>query len=329
MYIVTGGAGFIGSNVVAGLEQAGLGPIIICDRFETDDHKWRNIAKRRVHDIIRPEDLFTFLAAHQGHIDAIIHMGGISSTTHPNIDEIVANNLRLTLDLWSWCARNRLRLIYASSAATYGDGDNGFVDTETEAGLDQLRPLNAYGWSKHATDRRIASDIAANRSTPPQWAGLKFFNVYGPNEYHKGEMMSVPCRRYPEIVAGQPFRLFKSDRPDYSDGGQLRDFVYVTDCVSVILWLLAHPSVNGLFNVGSGKASSFKQLAEACFTAAGLAPNIDYFPMPDHLRGKYQYFTEADMTKLRRAGYDKPFFTIEQGMADYVSNYMSQPDKYR
>lgn len=328
MYVVTGGAGFIGSNIAAGLEAAGMGPIVICDRFEQDDHKWRNIAKRRLHDVIRPEDLFTFLDNHQGHVEAIIHMGGISSTTHPNIDEIVANNLRLTVDLWVYCARHRLRLIYASSAATYGDGESGFVDVETSEGLDQLRPLNAYGWTKHATDRRIAADIAAHRPVPPQWAGLKFFNVYGPNEYHKGDMMSVPCRRYPEIMAGEPFRLFMSDRPDYGDGGQLRDFVYVKDCVSVVLWLLKNQHVNGLFNVGTGKASSFKQLAEACFSAAGLAPNIEYFPMPEKLRGKYQYFTEADMTKLRKAGYDKPFHSVEQGMADYIGHYMSQPDKY-
>lgn len=329
MYVITGGAGFIGSNIAAGMEEAGLGPIVICDRFGQDDHKWRNIAKRRLHDVIRPETLFDFLTQHQGHVEAVIHMGGISSTTHPDIDEIVGNNLRLTLDLWAYCARHRLRLVYASSAATYGDGESGFVDVETEAGLDLLRPLNAYGWSKHATDRRIAADIAANRPIPPQWAGLKFFNVYGPNEYHKGDMMSVPCRRYPEIVAGQAFGLFKSDHPDYGDGGQLRDFVYVRDCVSVILWLLENPSVSGLFNVGTGKASSFKQLAEACFAAAGIAPNIEYYDMPARLRGKYQYFTEADMSKLRTAGYTKAFHSVEEGMADYIGRYMSQADQYR
>ena len=328
MYIVTGGAGFIGSNILAGLEERGAGPLIAVDWLGQDD-KWRNIARRQLHDVIRPEQLPDFLDRHRHEITAIIHMGAISSTTHRDADEIVANNIRLTLDLWDWCTRYQTRLIYASSAATYGDGEAGFDDARDQTGLAALRPLNAYGWSKHMVDRRIAADLAAGQPVPPQWVGLKFFNVYGPNEFHKGEMMSVPCKRYPDLVAGEPFRLFASDRPDYEDGGQLRDFVYVKDCVDVILWLLEHPSVSGLYNCGTGRAASFRELAEATFAAMERAPNIEYIPMPASLRGKYQYFTQASMTKLRDAGYDGQFRTVAQGMADYIGQYLSRPDPYR
>ncbi|MBV6631836.1 MAG: ADP-glyceromanno-heptose 6-epimerase [Alphaproteobacteria bacterium] len=328
MYIVTGGAGFIGSNIVAGLEEAGLGPIVASDWFGTDN-KWRNIAKRALFDIVVPEALPTFLANHAGEIKGVIHMGAISATTHKDVDEIVQNNVRLSLDLWEWCARARVPFIYASSAATYGDGNESFDDQRDAKGLTQLQPLNAYGWSKHIVDRRIQADLDAGRPHPPQWVGLKFFNVYGPNEFHKGDMMSVPCKRYPELKAGEPFRLFASDRPDYEDGGQRRDFVYVKDCIDVILWALKNEQVSGLFNCGTGRAESFKDLAEATYAAMGMTPNIEYIPMPDQLKGKYQYFTQAEMGKLRDAGYNGQFRTVEQGMQDYVANYLSQADQYR
>lgn len=328
MYIVTGGAGFIGSNVVAALEAEGKGPIVVCD-WLGQGTKWNNLVKRRLYDIIAPEDLFEFLDIHGEAVKAVIHMGAISATTHKDVDEIVDQNIRYSLNLWSWCTECQVPFIYASSAATYGDGNDNFSDQRDAKGLDALRPLNAYGWSKHMVDRRIQDDIDAGRPHPPQWVGLKFFNVYGPNEFHKGDMMSVPCKRYPELIDGKPFGLFASDRPEYEDGGQRRDFVYVKDCVSVILWLLDNPQVSGLFNCGTGRATSFKELAEATYAAMGLDPNIQYIPMPEHLRGKYQYFTQADMTKLRDAGYTGQFRTVEAGMADYVGEYLSKDDPYR
>jgi ADP-L-glycero-D-manno-heptose 6-epimerase len=233
--------------------------------------------------------------------------------------------------LWKWCAENGVRFVYASSAATYGDGEAGFKDDETPEHLAKLAPLNAYGWSKHVFDRRVARIVHGKgaEKAPPQWSGLKFFNVYGPNEYHKGEQMSVICKLYPQVVAGASAKLFKSHRPDYRDGGQMRDFVYVEDCVDVMLWLYDNPQVNGLFNVGSGKARSFKDLAEAVFAAAGRAPKINYVDMPEALREKYQYFTEADIGKLRAAGYAKPMTTLEDGVRRYVQGFMACDDRYR
>ncbi|MCB9991252.1 MAG: ADP-glyceromanno-heptose 6-epimerase [Rhodospirillales bacterium] len=329
MIIITGGAGFIGSNLVAALQEKGLTNLVVCDRLGTED-KWQNLAKRELRDIVAPERLFDYLEKHAGAIKAIFHMGAISSTVETDADLIIDTNFDLSRRLWKWCAANDVRLIYASSAATYGDGDSGFKDFQTPDELAKLRPLNPYGWSKHLFDRRIARVINdQSEKAPPQWAGLKFFNVYGPNEYHKGGQMSVICKLYPQVVAGATAKLFKSHDPDYEDGGQLRDFVYVGDCVSVMLWLYDNPDVSGLFNVGTGKARSFKDLAEAVFKAAGMEPKIQYIDMPQELRGKYQYFTEADMTKLREAGYDKPFADLEDGVREYVQDFMAKDDQYR
>lgn len=331
MIIVTGGAGFIGSNLVAGLQEKGLTDIVVCDWLGSED-KWKNIAKRELRDIIKPERLTDYLAAHENEIETIFHMGAISSTTETDADLIIETNFYLSRQLWKWCAEKQRRFIYASSAATYGDGDQGFCDFESPDELAALRPLNPYGWSKHAFDRRVSRVVHGNdkkEAVPAQWAGLKFFNVYGPNEYHKGGQMSVACKLYPQVVAGAAAKLFKSHHPEYDDGGQLRDFVYVGDCVAVMLWLYDHPEVSGLFNVGTGKARSFKDLAEAVFTAAGIKPKINYIDMPDELRGKYQYFTEAAMGKLRKAGYDKPFTELEEGVRLYVQGFMAKEDKYR
>lgn len=333
MIIVTGGAGFIGSNLVAGLEAAGHTDIVVCDWLGTED-KWHNIAKREVRDVIQPHALFEFLETQGDNVDCIFHMGAISSTTETDADLIARTNIDLPRRLWRWCSEHFTRFIYASSAATYGDGAGGFVDDEMPEALAQLRPLNAYGWSKHAFDRRVARVVKSRQGdigekAPPQWAGLKFFNVYGPNEYHKGEQMSVMCKLYPQVMAGQGARLFKSHRPDYGDGGQMRDFVYVQDCVDVMLWLYDNPRICGLYNVGTGKARSFKDLAEAVFKAAGKPAKINYVDMPDGLREKYQYFTQADMNKLREAGYDKPFTDLEEGVRRYVQDFMGAADKYR
>ena len=316
LIVVTGGAGFIGSHIVRALAEDGF-RVVISDLLRTGD-KWRNIAPAKLHDIVRPETLAAWLGRHSGEVAAIVHMAAISSTTEPDIDRLVANNVRLTLDLWEWCAANAVRLIYASSAATYGDGSAGFSDDQSSAALAELRPLNAYGWSKHVVDRRIVDDVAHDRPTPPQWVGLKFFNVYGANEAHKGDMQSVVGKVYPLVEAGSAVHLFRSHHPGYADGGQLRDFVYVKDCVAAVTWLLRNPDVNGLFNVGSGTARSFLDLVKAVGAAVGREPDIRFIDTPAELRDKYQYFTQADMTKLRATGFDRPFHSLEDGVQDYV-----------
>ena len=316
LIVITGGAGFIGSNIVNALAEAGS-RVVISDLLRSGD-KWRSLAAALLHDVLRPEMLFDWLDRHSARVAAVIHMAAISSTTETDVDRFVAHNIRLTLDLWDWCAAHAVRFIYASSAATYGDGSAGFSDDESPAALARLRPLNAYGWSKHVVDRRIVDDEIHRRRYPPQWAGLKFFNVYGPNEAHKGDMQSVVSKVYPLVAAGQPVRLFKSHRPDYRDGGQLRDFVYVKDCVATVSWLLRNPTVNGLFNVGSGAERSFLDLVKAVGAAVGREPDIRFIDTPAELRDKYQYFTRAEITKLRAAGFDLPFHSLEEGVQDYV-----------
>lgn len=326
-YIVTGAAGFIGSNIAAALDERGA-RVVVSDRLR-DGGKWRNIAKRELFDVVHPDHLAGYLEAHDGGIEAIIHMGAISSTTETNADLIIDNNYRLSLDLWMWCSRHGVPFVYASSAATYGDGANGFDDDSGIDALAQLRPLNPYGWSKHLFDRRVARMVANGDLRPPQWAGLKFFNVYGPNEYHKGNMQSVVSQVYPRAVAGEPASLFKSHHPDYEDGGQLRDFVWVGDCVDIILWLLDNRGVSGLFNCGTGQARSFADLASAVYRALDKEPVIEFVPTPENIRDKYQYFTEARMERLRAAGYDKPSTSLEDGINAYVRNYLHTADPYR
>jgi len=327
MIIVTGGAGFIGSNVVNALAAQHPGEVVVCDWLEDGD-KWRNIAKAELADVIMPEDLEEFLVDYGSDVDLIVHMGAISATTERDADLIVESNIRLTLDLWHWCAEHGVRFIYASSAATYGDGAAGFDDDMAIDALADLHPLNAYGWSKHFIDRRIARLIAQGRKTPPQWAGLKFFNVYGPNEYHKDDMRSVIHKIFPDAAAGKSVTLFKSHRPDFEDGGQSRDFVYVKDCADVISWLAESPNVSGLYNLGTGEARSFKDLATATFAALNRKPNIEYVDTPESIRDKYQYFTEAKMDRLRAAGYEAPFTSLENGVMDYVQNYLVKDDPY-
>jgi ADP-L-glycero-D-manno-heptose 6-epimerase len=333
MIIVTGGAGFIGSNLVAGLEAQGCRDIVICDRLGHEE-KWRNIAKRELRDLIPPERLFAFLDMHAEQIDVLFHLGSISSTTEWDSDLIIENNFTLSRELWKWCANNDVRFIYASAAATYGAGEHGFVDDESPDALAKLRPLTPYGWSKNLFDRRTCRVVHDNKAAgkerlPPQWAGLKFFNAYGANEYHKGEQMSVLCKLYPQVMANASARLFKSGRDDVKDGGQIRDFIYVSDCVDILLWLYDNSKINGLYNVGTGQGRSFNDLAEAVFAAAKRPSKITYIDMPERLKPKYQYFTQADMTKLRKAGYAKPFTTLEDGVADYVRNYLMAADPYR
>lgn len=251
-------------------------------------------------------------------VSAVIHLGACSSTTERDFDYLWSNNFSYTRTLWDYCAKEKVPFIYASSAATYGDGSQGFDDRED---IDALRPLNAYGYSKQVFDLWVKHQAKA---FPPQYVGLKFFNVYGPNEYCKGSMASMVYHGYRQIKEGGTIRLFKSCDPAYADGEQLRDFVYVKDVCDVILWLLEHPKVSGLFNMGTGRAQSFRELAEAVFHALGMEPRIEYIDMPEHLREKYQYYTKAEMDKLRQAGYVRPFMTVEQGVADYVRNYLDK-----
>jgi ADP-L-glycero-D-manno-heptose 6-epimerase len=316
LILLTGGAGFIGSHIVSHLAEAGL-RVVISDRFGSGD-KWRNIASAQLYDIVRPEMLSEWLERYGGKVTAIVHMAAISSTTETNIDRFVDNNIRLTLDLWEWCATNATRFIYASSAATYGDGSAGFSDEQSPAALAALRPLNAYGWSKHVVDRRVVEDVVLGRPSPPQWAGLKFFNVYGPNEAHKADMQSFVGKVLPVIEAGGTVTLFKSHNPAYQDGGQLRDFVYVKDCVATIGWLLQNPKITGLFNVGTGAARSFLDLVGAVAAAIGRSPKVRFVDTPAELRDKYQYFTQADISKLRAAGFGEPFHSLEDGVRDFV-----------
>jgi ADP-L-glycero-D-manno-heptose 6-epimerase len=327
MKLVTGGAGFIGSNIVASLCDRGE-PVAICDRLRSQE-KWRNIAKRDLVDIVTPENLQDWLNVYGASVDAVIHMGAISSTVERDADLITEVNFRLSLFLWRWCAAHGVPLIYASSAATYGDGSQGFNDDPSREVMSRLLPLNAYGWSKHLFDRRVLRAVDEGEPVPPQWAGLKFFNVYGPNEYHKGSMKSVVAQKLPLAVADQPVTLFKSYNPDFADGGQRRDFVYVEDCSRVVLWLLDHPQVSGLFNLGTGTDRSFGALANAIFSALGREPQISFIDMPESIRGQYQYFTRARMDRLRSAGFDEPFTTLEDGVRTYVQEYLLQPDPYR
>jgi ADP-L-glycero-D-manno-heptose 6-epimerase len=328
MYVVTGGAGFIGSNIVWALEDQGVGKVVVCDRLR-QGQKWRNVAKRELAGVVPPEGLFDFLNANATNVDAIIHMGAISSTTETDVDLIMDTNYRLSAALWQWCTQHHVRFIYASSAATYGDGQQGFDDEATPDALARLKPMNPYGWSKHLFDRRVARMIADNEPRPPQWVGLKYFNVYGPNEYHKDRMRSVVCQVFPNARDGAPATLFQSHNPDYPDGGQRRDFVWVGDCVDILLWLLKNPDVNGLFNCGTGKARTFAELTAAVYKALGREPRIEYVPTPLEIRPKYQYFTEARMERLRAAGYKRPFTGLEKGVAEYVAGFLDTDDPYR
>jgi len=323
MIVVTGATGFIGSNLVAHLNSLGHSDIVIVDWLGNGE-KWKNIAKHRFVDFVFPEDLAEFLEKSTDKIEAVFHLGAISSTTASDGDEIIEKNLQCSMKLWRWCTTHQVPFFYASSAATYGDGDLGFDDT---ADIATLRPLNLYGWSKHAFDRWAIAQ-AEKQEAPPRWAGFKFFNVYGPNEYHKGDMMSIVAKNHARVIAQEPIHLFKSHRPDFKDGEQLRDFVYVKDCCSVMAWFSEAKRANGIYNLGTGSARSFRDLILAVGAASGLDPDIQYVPMPENLRGKYQYFTQATMQKLKAAGYEARFFSLEEGVADYVRSYLGTSDKF-
>ena len=327
MFLVTGGAGFIGSNLVAALSDRGE-EVVVCDRLRSGG-KWRNLAKHELADLVPPDRLLPWLRTRGRGLRGVLHMGAISSTTETDADLIAETNIRLTMDLWEWCTGAGVPLVYASSAATYGDGARGFDDDGAPEALARLRPLNPYGWSKLVVDRRVARLVKRGAPRPPQWVGLRFFNVYGPNEYHKGPMRSVAEQAFRQAAEGRPVRLFRSHRPDVPDGGQLRDFVHVDDCVALALWFLEHPGVSGLFNCWTGRARSFLDLARAVFAALGREPEIEWVDTPEAIRERYQYFTEARMERVRAAGYRAPFRTLEEGVADYVHRFLATDDPWR
>ncbi len=312
--VVTGGAGFIGSCIVGYLNGRGISDLVIVDEARAAD-KCMNIKDKRYLRYIHKKDLFAELT-HMGGVEAVIHMGACSSTTEFDLDYLYQNNFEYTKKLWEYCADRSVPFIYASSAATYGDGSRGFDDRDD---IDRLIPLNPYGCSKHMFDRWVKHEAV---SFPPQHVGLKFFNVYGPGEYHKGSMASMVFHGFNQIKETGKIRLFRSYVKDISDGEQKRDFIYVKDVCDVVLWFLDHSEISGLFNVGTGRAQSFNELAKAVFAALDMEPEIEYIDMPEVLRDKYQYYTEAKIDKLREAGYDRDFLDIRQGAGDYVKNYL-------
>lgn len=314
--IVTGGAGFIGRNLVAGLNERGIDNILVVDELGTSE-KWQNLVGLRYEDYLDKAAFRERILADQiDGVRAIIHMGACSATTERDASYLADNNYRVTRELCEWCLTHGARFVYASSAATYGDGSLGYSDDD--AVTPTLRPLNMYGYSKHMFDL-----WALRKGLFRMIAGLKYFNVYGPYEDHKDDMRSVVHKAYEQVLDSGRVRLFKSYQPDYADGEQVRDFVYVKDAVDLTLHLVEHPEVSGLFNCGTGQARSWKALAEAVFKAMGREPNIEFIEMPESLREKYQYFTQAEMNKIRAAGYDHGFTSLEDGVKNYVQNYLA------
>lgn len=312
--IVTGGAGFIGSCIVRVLNDMGIEDITIVDHVcETD--KWMNMRNKKYVEYINRDEFLDRLPEYAGKVTHVIHMGACSATTERDFDFLYKNNLEYSKELWKFCTDNQISFIYASSAATYGDGAEGFDDRRD---IKYLRPLNGYGYTKHLFDLWVEKQ----EKTPKQHVGFKFFNVYGPNEYFKGTMASVIFHTFNDVRKTGKKGLFKSYKDGYEDGGQLRDFVYVKDICKVIQFMMKHSEVSGLFNLGTGEARSFYDLAVATFTAMGLEPNIEFIEMPESLKGKYQYYTQANMEKLRSVGYTESFYSLEEGAKDYVQNYL-------
>ncbi len=318
MIIVTGGAGFIGSCIVRTLNDQGVEDIVVVDNIASTD-KWMNLRNKKYLEYINREQFLDRLPEFCGKVSHIIHMGACSATTEKDFDYLYRNNFEYTKKLWKFCAQEVISLIYASSAATYGDGSLGFDD---RTDISFLRPLNGYGYSKQLFDIWAERELNVGNDAPKQHVGFKFFNVYGPNEYFKGSMASVIFHTFNEVKRTGRKGLFKSYNDNYKDGEQLRDFIYVKDICKAISFAIDHPEVSGLFNLGTGKARTFNDLAIATFDAMGIEPNIEYIDMPENLRGKYQYYTQAHMEKLKACGYTDSFYSLEDGVKDYVQNYL-------
>ena len=324
--IVTGATGFIGSNLLAALERKGYKHIVAFDNFGNED-KWKNVAKRSSIDFLSPLELWEYLDSNSDCIQAIVHLGAISSTTESDVDAVMSTNYKLSVDLYEFCIKKGIQFIYASSASTYGDGSNGFVDSDDFNELKNLRPLNPYGWSKQQTDLFISRHNGFNQ--PSQVVGLKFFNAYGPNEYHKGSQSSVVYTFYNQLSSYGFVKLFASNDPIIADGDQKRDFVYVDDCIDIILWFLSHPDKSGIFNVGTGCPCTFNNIVEIMSDYMGLKPRIKYIPIPENISRHYQNHTCASLDKLRAAGYTKALKTPEEGIKDYIENFLNKDDKYK
>ncbi|MCR5258170.1 MAG: ADP-glyceromanno-heptose 6-epimerase [Desulfovibrio sp.] len=322
MYIVTGGAGFIGSAIVWRLNRAGIKDILVVDNLGTSE-KWKNLVNRRYRAYMHRSAFLDKIqsGAFREPVSAVIHMGACSSTTEKDADFLMSNNTAYTKAVCRFALERGAKFVTASSAATYGDGSLGFSDDLD--GIPRLKPLNMYGYSKQLFDLWLMDQGLVDKV-----ASLKFFNVYGPNEYHKDSMKSVVCKAFYEISETGRMRLFKSDTAEYPDGGQMRDFVYVKDCVEIVWWILQHPEVSGIFNVGTGNARTWNDLARAVFTAMDREPAIDYVSMPDVLKGKYQNFTQADMGWMARLACPAKFVSLEDGIADYVRNYLVKKDPF-
>ena len=315
MLVLTGGAGFIGSCLLKKLNDCGVSDIIVVDNLASTE-KWKNLVGKKFEMYLQKQEFLMLMS--QGkldRIDAVIHLGACSSTTEKNADYLMANNLNYTKALAAWCLKNGKKMWYASSAATYGDGSLGYSDDDSLT--PKLRPLNMYGYSKQLFDEWLIKNKCQDKLT-----GFRFFNVFGPNEYHKDSMRSMILKAFPRARDEKKISLFASDRPDYKDGEQKRDFVYVKDVVEVIMYFYKHPEVGGIYNIGTGKAQSWNEVARAMFKALKCEGEIEYVEMPEILKGKYQYFTEANLKKLRKAGCKHEFMTLEQSVADYVQNYL-------
>ncbi len=322
MIVLTGGAGFIGSCFLARLNAEGRDDVLVVDNLGKTE-KWRNLQGKRFIDYVHKSE-FLFRLENDllpKTVTAIVHLGACSSTTETDAEYMMENNYQYTKRIAEWALAHSVRTIYASSAATYGDGGLGFSDDDSLC--EQLRPLNVYGYSKQLFDL-WALKTGAYR----ELAGIKFFNVFGPNEYHKGDMMSVVCKSFDQVNETKKIRLFASHRPDYANGEQKRDFVYIKDCCDVLWWLLNNPKVNGIFNLGTGQARSWNELANAVFSAMNVPANIEYMEMAESLKPKYQYFTEATVDKLRQAGYQTPFTDLNDAVRDYIQRYLSQQNRY-
>lgn len=319
--VVTGAAGFIGSCMLQYLHEAGLSPLVAVDDFSKKE-KFRNIERKPYLSKVNRTEFFSWLEQNASKVDFIIHLGARTDTTETRWEIFQELNLNYTKEVWTACSMYNIPLIYASSAATYGGGEFGYSDSHSL--VEKLQPLNQYGISKNEFDKWALEQVEEEKM-PPFWAGLKFFNVYGPNEYHKGRMASVIFHSFHQIMNTGEVKLFRSHRSDFQDGQQSRDFVYVKDLVKVIRFLMRTQPASGLYNLGTGKARSFYDLAAAVFDSMGKERNIEFIDTPLDIRDKYQYFTEADMSKLYRAGYEEPFYSLEEGVHDYVTNYL-MPD---
>jgi len=322
MIIVTGGAGFIGSAFVWRLNREGIKDIIIVDQLGTDD-KWKNLVGLTFTDYIHKNEFIEMVIADEVpfEVSSVVHMGACSSTTERDADYLWENNYLYSREVADWALRHNARFIYASSAATYGDGSSGFSDDHEI--ISRLKPSNMYGYSKQVFDLWVLKNKLENKM-----AGIKFFNVYGPNEYHKGDMVSVIYKAFHQIQETGKVCLFKSYKKEYPNGGQMRDFIYVKDCVNVMWWLLENPSVNGIYNLGTGRARTWNDLIAAVFSSMGRKTNIQYIEMPESLRNQYQYFTQAQMDKLKKTGCHVNFSSLEDSVRDYVTNYLQNADPY-